>query len=178
VFGGPPAFDWVRSVAAYDGSVKAAIKALKYHRAMPVGRVLADLLVAHLPRDRLGHVAAVVPVPLHPSRLRERGFNQAECLARPVAETLAVACRTDLLVRRRHEAAQAGLDGRARRLNVVGAFEATHAAAGLAAVLIDDVFSTGATADACSSALKRAGAASVGVLTLARAILTGTAVRA
>jgi ComF family protein len=158
-------------VAAYDGPLKAAIRAFKYHRALPVERFLVDVLVAGLPRDWNVPFTATVAVPLHPSRLRERGFNQAEILARAAAAVLGVPLRLHALVRRRQEGAQAGLDARARRLNVVGAFAATPAAAGQALLLVDDVFSTGATADACAAALRRAGASSVSVLTLARAVL-------
>jgi ComF family protein len=158
-------------MAAYDGAIKAAIRALKYDGERAVGRVLADLLVAHLPGDWVGRVTAVTAVPLHPSRQRDRGFNQAEMLAQPVARALAVPYWCRALVRRRQESAQAGLDARARRLNVVGAFDASRVPEASTVLLVDDVFSTGATADACAAALKRAGASAVVVQTLARAVL-------
>ena len=119
-----------------------------------------------LPAD----ICAVVPVPLHPARLRERGFNQAELLAGPVAKALGVPC-LQAAMRRLGIEAQAGLHADARRHNVVGAFVPGPERVWGKVLLVDDVFSTGATAGACARALLAAGADQVIVLTLARAVL-------
>jgi ComF family protein len=112
----------------------------------------------------------VAPVPLHPARLFKRRYNQAAELARPLARQHGLAYLPDVLVRRRQTGSQAGKSGGARRRNVAGAFEvrAPTSVTGKAIVLIDDVLTTGATAEACAKALKSAGAASVDLLVLAR----------
>ncbi|MCS7026669.1 MAG: ComF family protein [Bryobacteraceae bacterium] len=115
-------------------------------------------------------IDVIVPVPMHWWRAWRRGFNQAELLAKEVSRRAGVRmCRA--VRRKRWTPPQAGLSNRARRQNVSGLFEVTKPAEirGLHVLLVDDVLTTGATASACASALKRAGARAVSVLTLARA---------
>ncbi len=112
----------------------------------------------------------IVPVPLHASRLRERGFNQSELLARHVAQATGMPAATNAMQRIRATQQQAHLDATARQENVRGAFTALpQQIGGKAILLVDDVFTTGATLMECTSALHRAGAQSVIALTLARA---------
>ncbi len=154
----------------YGGALREAIRALKYRRRRGVGHYLGALLAERTLGSLPSDLCTVIPVPLHPARLRERGFNQAELLARPVAKALGIPCLPAAL-RRLGREAQAGLHAEARRHNVVGAFEPGPAAVWGKVLLVDDVFSTGATAGACARALLAAGAEEVIVLTLARAVL-------
>lgn len=166
----PPGFAIARSLAAYEGALREAICAMKFRRQKVVAAPLGRLLARFAPQEILPGVQAVVPVPLHPDRLAARGFNQAELLARPVAEAIGVPCFSDALRRVRQEAAQADLGGADRWHNVEEAFAPSVPVRGTV-LLVDDVFSTGATAAACARALVEAGAERVVVLTLARAIL-------
>jgi ComF family protein len=176
----PPPF--VRAVAygAYRGRMKDAIHALKYDRLHPAANQLGQLLAqamaqlaAEAPQQLL-----VVPVPLHSSKYAQRGFNQARVLAREALASLAkthpgwrLTLAPSALMRLRATESQAGLSPRQRRLNVRGAFSVSDpaAVAGKHILLIDDILTTGATARAAARALKRAGAQSVYVVTLARA---------
>jgi ComF family protein len=163
----------------YEDSMRAAIHALKYDRMHPAARRLGAMLAQAIlklegaPREML-----VVPVPLHRSKLTQRGFNQARALAvyaigalkkSHPAWRLTLAPRT--LMRQRATETQAGLSPRQRRQNMRGAFQVGDAQAvrGRDLLLIDDILTTGATARAASLALKRAGAKTVWVATLARA---------
>lgn len=141
--------------------------ALKYDGRRSLARPLAERM-----RERgawvLEGADAVVPVPLHPSRRRERGFNQASDLAKYLGFTVAV-----LLRRARHTAVQTTLAAARRHANVRGAFEATARAAdfcGRIVVVVDDVSTTGATLDACARALIDGGIAEVRALTAARVV--------
>jgi ComF family protein len=163
-----PRFDWARASFRFGGAPAAAVRALKWgHRTE-----LAPLLGGLLPVVKPDAVDLVVPVPLHPRRLRQRGFNQAALLAfglprqrrRPPVDIHA-------LHRVRDTPPQSTLGLSERLVNVRGAFVAVRRrVAGRRVAVIDDVMTSGATADACARALKAAGAVEVGVLTLTRAV--------
>jgi competence protein ComFC len=167
------AFDFARSFGAYTPRMSRAILLLKYGNVAPLGAWFARRLAGLVGRQLEGFAAdAVVPVPLDPGRLRERGYNQAELIAKPLARMLGIPFRSYLLVRTRPRPNRLRLTRRERWETVRGAY-ATHKMAQvdkLRVLLVDDVFTTGATLDACSRALKGAGAARVVGLTVARAL--------
>ena len=163
-------FTAARAVGVYEGALRASVLALK--REPHVSTRLARLLAEAQKRPPLGAATRVLPVPLHPRRERERGFNQAALLARAVAERAGLPFDEWSLVRTAHaERHRAGMDRRARRETVEGAFAIARPrlVAGERVLLVDDVFTTGATVGACAAALRSAGAAEVFVLTVARA---------
>jgi ComF family protein len=176
-----PAFDEARSFGLYTGKLRQAVLRVKFSGDERLGRHLGELLASTW--DTLPHVGdydspLIVPVPLHPSRRRERGFNQSELLAAGLVQVLARrnAGRDPKLVksclcRKRATPPQTVLSVSARRENLRGAFEVAkpEEVRGRVIVLVDDVMTTGATLSACARALKRAGAARVLGLTLARA---------
>lgn len=156
-----------RSVGAYGGWLRAAIIAYKYgdERARDVH---LGALLATIGHD-LGRVDGLVPVPLHRKRLRERGFNQAELLARQVHHLSGIPF-IPALTRTRATPHQVGLSGAERMANVNNAFAAVNGVdvAGLRLALIDDVCTTGSTLGECAKVLVRHGAAAVVSMTLAR----------
>ena len=151
----------------YGGPLAAAVQRLKYagrsELARPLGALLADYALVFA-----GRVERVVPVPLHPSRLRERGFNQSALLAQPVARALGLPFDPHWLARVRPTRDQAGLARIERGHNLRAAFAARGARA-RSVLLIDDVRTTGATLAEAAEALLRAGCAEVHTLALARA---------
>jgi ComF family protein len=140
---------------------------LKFSRNLAAGRVLAQLALDAFAQSRIATPQAIVPVPLHRDRLRERGYNQALELARPFAAALGVPLR-EILTRSRATAAQSDLDAAARRRNVRGAFDVVGAPPAHVA-LIDDVMTTGTTIRECARVLRRAGVGRIDVWVLARA---------
>ena len=171
----PPWFRRARSWAYYStdseekNPVARALWALKYHGRVDIGRRLGRALARRCPFDP-GEHDCIIPVPLHPARLRRRGFNQAWILAVPVASRLRVPIAGTLLRRLRPTLSQVTLPERDRRRNVRGAFTAVARTPlnGLRVLLVDDVFTTGATLAECARALRAANAETVDALTLAR----------
>lgn len=164
------AFTAARACGFYDGALRASILNLK--REPRVASRLARLMFATLQREPINSADLIIPVPLHPDRERERGFNQAALLARELARLSLLPLDEHSVVRRVHtERHRAGMDARARRDSVTDAFAVRHADSiiGRRVLLIDDVFTTGATVSACAAVLKEAGAEAVFVLTIARA---------
>jgi ComF family protein len=162
---GQRGFDFAYSYGFYDGALRELIHLYKYGRVQGLQRHLTPLLLQALPHDAV--YDAVTPVPLHWRRYWERGFNQAAQLARGIAQRRGLRF-TRLLSRSRSTGSQASLSNSARRANIAGAFRVRGNVQGLRILLVDDVMTTGATAGACANVLKRAGAKSVTLLTLAR----------
>jgi ComF family protein len=147
------------------------IHELKYRGRRRLASHLAEAMMEESAVRRVLEPGTVVAaVPLHPRRLRERGFNQAELLGLALARRAGLSLAAGALVRRKDTASQSGLTAAERRRNVAGAFVVRRraAVAGRRVVLVDDVLTTGATARACADALRRAGASRVCVLTVAR----------
>lgn len=165
----PPAYAATWAPYLYAAPLAGLLTRFKFGGDLAAGRLLAQLALAAppppLPRD-----AALLPVPLHTDRLRERGYNQALELAKPLARALDRPLLPRLLQRLRGTPAQSGLSALARRRNLRGAF-GVGAGAALPGhvVLVDDVMTTGATAQECALALRRAGVARVELWVLARA---------
>jgi ComF family protein len=164
-------FDAARACGVYEGALRASVLALK--RDSYVAPRLAHLLFEMQQRAPLEHATRVMPVPLHPERERERGFNQAAVLGRALAALTKLPFDEWSLIRTVHtERHRAGMDRLGRRESVDGAFDVVRPrlVEGERVLLIDDVFTTGATVSACAKALKAAGAQEVCVLTVARPI--------
>jgi ComF family protein len=172
----PPPYAFARAVAQYRDGMREAIHALKYGGrsvlAAPLGRLLAEAGARALPAPPADWADGLVPVPLHPARLAERGFNQAEVLAAPCAARWRLPVLGRALVRARATLPQTDLDAEARRANVRDAFRVPRPSGvrDRRLLLVDDVLTTGATVGAAARALREAGAAAVGVLTLARVV--------
>ncbi|WP_457089238.1 ComF family protein [Microvirga sp. P5_D2] len=167
----PPVFQRARAVAEYDGTASLLVHRLKYNDRLELARGLG-IMMARAGRELLSEADVIVPVPLHRWRLWRRRFNQAMALARVVSEESAVPCDPFLLARVKRTRRQVGLTKSQRQENLQGAFrvpdEAKARLKGKRVLLIDDVLTTGSTANAASRALLRGGAASVDVLAFAR----------
>ncbi len=172
ILSGVPAwFD--KSIAAYEysPSVQELIHHFKYFGmhglAKELGKKIGERIVQH---NLTGEIDALVPVPLHAQRMRERGYNQAELLAEQVSELIGVPCLKDVLLRTRYTQPQAAMRREERRSNIQGAFAiktgSTIDKARIA--LVDDVLTTGSTMNECAQVLRQAGAASVMSVTVVR----------
>ena len=158
------------SLGPYEGSLRVVIHELTYRGRRRVARRLAEELLSRGSLAVAIGADALVPVPLHPRRLRERGFNQAELLAREVGRAIGLPVWSRVLVRRRDTAPQTGLSAAARCANVANAFVVRSGGrvAGQTLVLVDDVTTTGATVLACAARLRECGAKDVRLLSVAR----------
>jgi ComF family protein len=166
----PPVFARARAVALYDGAARSLVHRLKYEDRLDLAPAMARMMLAS-GRELIAQAECVVPVPLHRWRLWRRRFNQAALLGRPIAKAAALPFRPGALAQVRATRSQVGLSRAARATNLQGAFRVPPAARaslqGQRVLLVDDVTTTGATANAAARALLRGGAASVDLLTFA-----------
>jgi ComF family protein len=173
-----PPFARAVAYGSYQGGLRELIHLLKYEQVRPAANVLGRMLaeaIAGLEASFTAGPVLLLPVPLHVGKLRQRGFNQAEVIARaalklrPAAQLTLVA---GLLRRCRPTQSQTGLTRHQRRENIRGAFEVTrpHEVAGREVLVVDDVFTTGTTVSECARILRRAGASKVWVATVARTL--------
>jgi len=169
-----PNYSGARSFGYYAGELSRLIQGLKFHGRRNLAGLLAPLMASVFyefwSREEFD---LIVPVPLHPRRKRERGYNQSELLARTLAAQIAIPCSIRILVRFRSTLQQVGLSDSQRIENVQNAFRCIDAdrISGKRVLLVDDVMTTGATAASAAQALIRAGCLRVSVLTVARAAL-------
>jgi ComF family protein len=172
----PPAYGRARAAVRYDDVSRVLIHGLKYSDRLDLAPMLGRWM-AQAGRALLTQADALVPVPLHWRRLWARRFNQSAALAEVVSQASGIPVARDALKRRKSTPQQVGLSVSERALNVQGAFavpaRGRAEVVGRRLILIDDVLTSGATVDACSRALLRAGAAAVDVLVFARVVDSG-----
>ena len=162
-------FDAAQALFHYQPPVDRLIQNLKYHRQLSLARVLGNLLAKHLDANMTIRPDILVPVPLHPARLRERGYNQSLELARIVARRFDLPLTTHAVRRIRATPPQTTLTSSERRRNVRNAFHTASDFSGKRVAIIDDVMTSGHTANALAKCLRRAGAINVMVWVVARA---------
>ena len=169
----PPRYGKLRSIAFYQTTLQQAIHLFKFEKKNVFAKHLIQLINAHVPTDcSITEYDFILPVPIHRKRLRERGFNQAALLAKGIAQVGGVPLLTNVLVRHRHTVAQSSLDSEARQQNIIGAFEIRNpdVIRNKRILIIDDVFTTGATIREAVNELWKADPAEIDVLTLARSL--------
>jgi ComF family protein len=176
-----PPYVKATAYGSYESGLRELIHLLKYNQVRPAANVLGRMLVEAVEdlQPLFGETELlVVPVPLHSTKLRQRGFNQSELITRAALKMKPSAGRfqlsPDLLERRRETKSQIGLSRHQRRENIRGAFVVTRPRemAGREVLLVDDVFTTGTTVSECARILRRAGASKVYVATVARTLKT------
>ncbi len=164
----PPSYDRISAPYVMTGAVRDMVLGLKFRNLRAWAPDMGQLLAEFMMSNSVG-ADVLVPVPLHKRRVRDRGYNQSELLAREVGKQTNIPVEPDLVRRLRNTRPQISMtSGKERRQNVAGAFECTGEVTGRTVLLIDDVVTTGATISACADPLKAAGAASVRALALAR----------
>ena len=164
-----PSWDEAKSPLTYGFPIDKLVQRFKFEGDLAVGRLLGSLLADYLAAggDRPD---CVVPVPLHASRLKERGFNQAMELARPIHMRLKLPVRIDLCERVRATEVQSKLDAAERKKNLRGAFAVRASVQGMHVALLDDVVTTGTTAETLACTFKDAGAARISLWSVCRAV--------
>ena len=163
----PPRHDRVEAVVAYGPIARRIVLRMKYARRPGLGKLIASMLAARITIDP---GALVLPVPLHRTRIWTRGFNQSAEIARALAKCTGLVCDTAILARTKATPPLRGAGPKRRKAIVRGAFRVAGEVRGRHIYLVDDVYTTGATVNACAAALKRSGAARVTVLCWARVI--------
>lgn len=165
-----PVFTKVYTAGLYQGSIKTAIHRLKYRNQLILAQPLGQLLSKTIMSGGNGFIPdQIVPVPLHPSRLKARGYNQALEIARPIARQLSTACDTTLLLRIRKTPQQQGLSATERRSNLRNAFTLSSSFAARKILLVDDVMTTGETVRECCRTLLGGGVEEIQVAIVGRA---------
>jgi len=170
-----PHFARATAFGAYDGELRELLHLLKYEQVLPAAGVLGEILVQAIRKLKLAVPVLVVPVPLHPSKRRQRRFNQVDLIARAALKKLAqdqFELAAKVLVRVKPTVSQIGLTRPQRRENLRGAFQVVHPTrvTGRSILLVDDVLTTGTTASECARVLHKAGAEQVWVATTARTL--------
>ena len=167
-----PAFDYAYSPLRYEDDVIRLMHQLKFNEKITSSRTLGEMMLQLLK----GKVTqenikpdCLLPVPLHPARLRQRGFNQSIEIARVISKKLNIPIEYDAIRRNRSTTSQMGLDAKARRKNIKGAFSVKHKLNARHVLIVDDVMTTGSTVNELAKTLKRNGVKHVGVLSFARA---------
>ncbi len=161
-------FDGITAPYRWTGVVQELVYALKYRNVRASAPRLAELMSDHLMESSIP-ADVIAPVPLHPSRERERGYNQSELLARGISKSTGIPVANGVLARIRNTPPQVSMSTpEERRRNVVGAFTCVGDVAGKRVLLVDDVVTTGATVAECAAQLRQAGAVSVWVLSFGR----------
>lgn len=168
----PPPYQRVYAPFAYQPPVDYLIQGVKYNQRLGYARVLGLLLAEHLLTSRCDRPDVIIPVPLHRRRLRERGYNQALEIARPMAKCLGMPIDTKCCIRTRHTSPQTLLPSRQRQRNLNGAFALLYAPRERHVVLVDDVMTTGSTVTELARLLRRAGVGRVDVWVCCRASLS------
>lgn len=164
----PPAFDHAEAVFAYAFPLDALVRRCKYRGALEISAFFAQALAERI-RGRDG-ADVIIPMPLHPDRLGERGFNQAAEIARRLAKQIRTPWLPDDCHRLRNTPPQAGLDLKARRRNLRGAFRCELDLSGRRVALVDDVMTSGSSLDELAKVVKKAGAESVTAWVVARTL--------
>lgn len=164
----PPPFASCHGAFRYEDPLPTLVSAAKFRSRLNVARVLAECLVLSLKEREVRLPELIIPVPLHPRRLRERGYNQALELARPLGRALGIPVDTGSCVRVQATAPQARLEREARKRNIRGAFQTTQPPSARHVTLVDDVVTTGSTVSELTKVLKRAGVERVDVWAVAR----------
>lgn len=167
----PPSYDHTVSVFRYDRPVDHLIHDLKFNRKLAVARLLGELMAQQLKKQVQTPPQIIIPVPLHPARLRERGYNQATELARPIAHALNIPIDYQHCQRQRATAAQSDLPASERLRNVKGVFSVVRKLPVHHVAILDDVMTTGATIAELATTLRKAGAERIDVWVCARAAL-------
>ncbi len=168
-----PYFSCARAIFNYKDIIFNAIHRFKYKKDLSSGEILASFMAGYsFPDIDFTDYSLIVPVPLHIKRLRERGFNQALILARAIGEKRNIHVDFSVLKRHKFTLTQTSSNKKERKQNIGGAFEVTdrQKIAGKNIILIDDVYTTGATVNECTKTLIRGGAKNISVLTLARVL--------
>lgn len=167
----PPPFSSTHCLGRYEGGLAALVRSLKYQRRLENARLLGRLMGRQLAAYATRKPLLLVPVPLHPARLRRRGFNQAAEIARWAGRESGLAVDACIARRNRKTLSQTGLSARARRANLGRAFSCQGRISGQHVAIIDDVMTTGSTVASLATTLLRAGCARVEVWCCARASL-------
>ena len=165
----PPFYDRVYSLFSYRQPVSGLIVGLKFHHRLPLARLLGRLMVDHLLNLLDSSPDIIIPVPLHPRRLSERGFNQAKELARPISKGLNIKICSDSVERFSNKPPQTTLSRKQRLKNTRGAFRVRDNLSKGHILIVDDVMTTGATVNELARILKRGGVERIDIITLARA---------
>lgn len=164
----PPYYHYTIAPLRFQPPVTALVYRLKYHHQFFLARALATELARHILKSSTPLPELIIPLPLHRKRLRRRGFNQSQMLARALSRQLGIACDSTHLVRRRYARPQVELDADDRKRAVDNAFAARPGLKVQHIALVDDVISTSHTANQAARALKRAGIKSISIWAIAR----------